>query len=291
MDLLWLVGIMVLALVVVWLFRKKAAKAEVDRLVDRGGLPPEPELVASALRWHEQRQRILILGTLIGTLAGGAVIVLADQVVEIDLVASDGLDVRLLTWMLAAAAAAGGVATLLQSYRSVRAAGSDGPRAAALRPRQLSDYLSPIEIAIHRGVVLLPLAAVGLGVVVLSGSDHPASGWILVVSGLIAVPLWMAGLWLQQLALRINQSSGGESELRWQEALRAATLRDLGAAVATVSWLLGASVPLSFQWPSDVPGFVEPVASGLFVVAMAAMCVIWGIAASRRGLQRVQRVA
>ncbi|WP_425829646.1 hypothetical protein [Kribbella sp. DT2] len=282
---------MTFGLVLLLIFHKKAAKAEVDRLVNRGGLPPVPELVSSALRWHERRQLITIGGTLAGVLAGGAVIVIADQVVDIDLVASDGLDVRLLTWMLAAAAAVGGGATLLHSYRSVLAARAGGPRTAALRPRQLSDYLSPIEIAIHRGAVLLPLAAVGLGVVVLAGSDHPASGWILIASGLIAVPLWVVGLWLQQLALRVNQASGGEVELRWQEALRAATLRDLGSAVVTVSWLLGASVPMSFQWPSDIPGFVEPATTGLFLVAIAALCVIWTIAASRRGLQRVQRVA
>jgi hypothetical protein len=291
MDLLWLVAVMTLALAVLWAFRKKSAKAEVDRLVTLGGLPPEPGLVASALRWHERRQVIMIVGTLFGVLAGGAVIVLADLALDIDLVASEGLDVRLMTWMFAAAAAAGGVATLLHSYRSVLAARTDGPRAAALRPRQLDDYLSPIEIAVHRGAVVLPLAAVGLGVVVLGGSDHPASGWILVASGLIAVPLCVAGLWLQQLALRVNQSSGGEVELRWQEALRAATLRDLGTAIVTVSWLLGTSVPLSFEWPSDVPGFVEPVAMVLFAVATAALCLIWGIAASRRGLQRIHRVA
>jgi hypothetical protein len=291
MDLLWLVGTMAFALVLLLIFHKKAAKAEVDRLVTRGGLPPEPELVASALRWHERRQVIMIAGTLIGVVVGGVIVVIADLVLEIDLVASDGLDVRLLTWVLAAAAAVGGGATLLHSYRSVLAARTGGPRTAALRPRQLSDYLSPIEIAIHRGAVLLPLAAVGLGVVVLIGSDHPASGWILIASGLIAVPLWVVGLWLQQLALRVNQDSRGEIELRWQEALRAATLRDLGSAVVTVSWLLGAGVPMSFQWPSDIPGFVEPVTTGLFLVAMAALCVIWSVAASRRGLQRVQRVA
>ncbi|MBB5836127.1 hypothetical protein [Kribbella italica] len=291
MDLLWLIGVMVVALALLWVFRKKSAKAEVDRLVQRGGLPPEPELVAGALRWHERRQGVLVGGTLIGVLVGGAIIVLADQALEIDLVASDGLDVRLLTWMLAAAAAAGGVTSLLHSYRSVLAVRDDGPRIAALRQRRLTDYLSPVEVAVHYSAVLLPLVAVALGLVVLGSDDHPSSGWILIVSGLMAVPLCVAGLWLQRLALEVNQTSSGEAELRWQEALRAATLRDLGVGVVSVSWLLGASVPLSFEWPSDVPGFVEPIAAGLFVLAMAALCVVWSIAASRRGLQRAQRVA
>lgn len=291
MDLLWLAGMMVFALAVLWTQRKKAARREVDRLVERGGLPPEPELVASALSWQQRRQEVLVLGTLVGALAGGAVLLLADLGLDLNLVPDDGLDIRLLSWMFVVAAAAGGVATLLHGYRTVRASRSDGPRTATLRPRRLSDYLSPVEIAVHYGVVVVPLIAVGLGIIVLGSADRPERGWILIVSGLAGVVLWGAGLVLQRMALRVNQASGGQAELHWQEALRAATLRDLGGAVITVSWLLGASMPLSFDWPRDAPGFVEPLSLALFVASLGLIGLVSLVSVSRRGLRRVQRVA
>jgi hypothetical protein len=290
MDVLWLVAMMVLATGVMWTQRRKAAQTEVNRLVGRGGLPPEPDLVEAALQWYLRRQEVLLLGLLAGTLAAGVIVVLAYLGLGIGFETGAVLDVRLLTWMLAAAAAAGGIATLGLSYRTVRASRSDGRRTAALRPRRLSDYLSPIEIAIHYGAIVLPLVAIGLGIVVLGSNDHPARGWILIGSGLAAVPLWGTGVLLQRAALRVNQPSGREAELRWQEALRATTLRDLGSSMITVSWLLGASIPMSFQWPSDAPAFAEPLSVVLFVVAVGLLCVMWTVAASRRGLRRVDRV-
>lgn len=290
MDVLWVAAPMVIVTLVLWTQRRKAAKTEVDRLVSRGGLPPEPDLVDSALRWYERRQEVLLLGVLAGTLGAPAIVVLAYLGMDIGFETGAVLDVRLLSWMLAAAAAAGGIATLGLSYRTVRASRTDGPRTAALRPRQLNDYLSPIEIAIHYGAIVLPLAAIGLGIVVLGSSDHPARGWILIGSGLAAVPLWGSGVLLQRMALRVNQPSGRAAELHWQEALRATTLRDLGSSMITVSWLLGASVPMSFQWPADAPDFVEPFSIALFVISIGLLCVTWTVAASRRGLRRVQRV-
>lgn len=290
MDLAWVMAMLVGASAVLWMQRGKAAQREVDRLVGRGGLPPDPDLVEPALRWLRRRQETVILGVLTGTLAGGLIVLLIDQVVDIKLVDNTGLDVRLLTWLLGVTAAVGGFATLAHSYRTVRASQGVGPRTAALRPRRLSDYLSPVEIAIHHGAVAVPLIAAGLGVVVLGSADHPERGWILVISGLLAVPLCAAGLLLQRMALGVHQPSGREAELRWQEALRATTLRDLGSAVVTVSWLLGAAIPLAFEWPHDVPGFVGPLDLVLFGVSLLAVVVVSLVALSRRGLQRVQRV-
>jgi hypothetical protein len=289
-DVLWIVAMMVVATGIMWTQRRKMAKTEVDRLVTRGGLPPEPELVESALHWYERRQAVLLLGLLVGVLAAGAIVVLAYLGMDMGFETGAVIDVRLLTWLVAAAAAAGGIATLGLSYRTVRASRTDGPRMAALRPRRLSDYLSPIEIGIHYGSIVLPLAAIGLGIVVLGSNDKPVRGWILIGSGLAAIPLCAVGAALQRMALRVNQPSGREAELHWQEALRATTLRDLGSSMVTVSWLLGASIPMSFQWPADVPAFAEPLSEVLFLVAVGLMCVMWGVAASRRGLQRVQRV-
>ncbi|MEV0798529.1 hypothetical protein AB0I34_12605 [Kribbella sp. NPDC050281] len=45
MDVVWLVAMMVMATGLMWTQRRKAAQTEVNRLVGRGGLPPEPDLV------------------------------------------------------------------------------------------------------------------------------------------------------------------------------------------------------------------------------------------------------
>lgn len=291
MDVLWLVAALVLMSVVLWVQRRKAAQREVDRRVERAGLPGDRDLVEAALEWYRRRQEILILGVLAGVLVGGAAVVLVHLGIDLGFVPGTALDTRLFTWLLAAMAAFGGFATLINGYRTVRAARSDGPRLAALRPRKLSDYLSPIEIAIYGGCVVLPLVGAALGVVVLGTNERPGRGWILIGSGLAGVVVWAIGLLLTRTALRVNQPSGREAELRWQEAFRATTLRDIGSAVLTVAWLLGAAMPMSFEWPSDVPGYVEPLATVLFLVAVALWCTALMVAASRYGLQRVQRVA
>lgn len=290
-DVLWLVAALVLMSVVLWVQRRKAAQREVDRRVERGGLPGDRDLVEVALEWYRRRQEILILGVLAGVLVAGAAVVLVHLGIDLGFVPGTALDARLLTWLLAATAAFGGFATLINGYRTVRASRADGPRLAALRPRKSSDYLSPVEIAIYDGCVVLPLVGAALGVVVLGTNDHPERGWILIGSGLAAVVVWAIGLLLMRTALRVNQPSGREAELRWQEAFRATTLRDIGSAVLTVAWLLGAAMPMSFEWPSDVPGYVSPLATVLFLVSVGLWCTALMVAASRRGLQRVQRVA
>jgi hypothetical protein len=256
-------------------------------------------LVAPAKVWFRQRQTILVLGVLAGTVVAGVVLGVADAVFggKLDLGPAFGsdsfeltVDLRLLAWFLAITAAWGGVATLLHGYRAVRLARVDGPRAAALRPRKLSDYLNPIEIAIYYLIVVIPLICVGLGVVVLGSADHPGRGWVLVASGAIAVLLWGGGVFVQRLALGVSQVSGRPEQLLWQEALRATVLRDLGTAMLAVSWLLGAMVPLSFSWPSDVPASFEWVGWWLVLGALVLTGIANAVAASRWGLPRVRRV-
>ncbi|WP_405059881.1 hypothetical protein OG474_45125 [Kribbella sp. NBC_01505] len=294
-----ILGVMVVTMVVLWSQRGKVAESEVRRLVGRGGLPAEVELVASATEWFRQRQTILVLGILAGTVAAGVALFVADAVSggELQLGPAFGeesfeftVDLRLLAWFLAITAACGGVATLLHGYRAVRLARVEGPRSAALRPRKLGDYLNPIEIAIYYVIVAVPLICIGLGVVVLGSADHPQRGWVLVASGGIAVLMWGGGLLLQRLALGVSQASGRPEQLLWQEALRAATLRDIGTAMITTSWLLGAAVPASFTWPSDVPGSFTWMGLGLFMAALALSMLASAVAYSPWGLQRVRRV-
>jgi hypothetical protein len=284
------IEIMLLGLaLVMFLDRRKLAVRETNRLVEHGGLPADPELVEAARQWYVRRQVVLVSGLVVGALVGGAAVLIAKK--GWGLALESELDMRLVAFLVAVAAAAGGLASLAHSYKTVRMTRLDGPRTAVLRPRRVGDYLSPIELAIEYGAVLLPLVAVAMGAVVLGSNDHPARGWILVASGVAAVPLWGMGIFLQRKALEVNQQSSGVDELRWQETLRATTLREIASSGLTVCWLLGATVPMSFQWPSDAPGFLSPLATVLFLVSVGMLILSGVVGRSGRVLRRAQQVA
>lgn len=276
---IWFVGFSVL-LALLWWQRKTAARKSVERLIERGGLSTEPRLVDAALAWHQRRQELLLIGVWVGVLVAAVALVVTGR----------GWDVQLITWSVAAAFAAGGFAALLHAYRSVRAARQDGLRTASLHQRRLTDYLSPIEVGIHLVAVVIPLVCISLGVVVLSSAGRSPRAWVLVISGAVAVLLWAGGVVLQRMTLKVNQPSAGASELRWQEALRGTALRDLGAVMLCVSWLLGAAVPLSFHWPSDVPHFVQPLSQLMFSGSVILVAILSFAGTNRHVLGRVRRV-
>jgi hypothetical protein len=291
MDILWLEAVMVAGAVVLWMQRRKAANREVDRRVERGGLPADGVYVEAAQLWFRRRQETVIIGVLIAALMAIVVLVLSRWIAGTPLLSGRDFDLRLLTWIVAPMAGAVGFASLFHGYRAVRASRTDEPRTAALRPRQLTDYLSPFELALYYAAVVLPLVDAGLGIVVLGRTDHPGRGWFLVTTGLAGVLLWAVGLVILRMALRVNQSSSGQDELRWQEAFRATILRDIGTAMYTVSFLLGTAPLMAIDWPSDIPGWVPTFATVLFAVSVLAWCTTWLLADSKSGLRRVQRVA
>ncbi|MFF0345682.1 hypothetical protein [Kribbella sp. NPDC004875] len=270
---IWFVGLAVM-LVVLWWQRATAAQRSVDRLIERGGLPTTPQFVAAALEWHRRRQELLLIGLGVGILVAAVA----------QFVVGDGWNVQVVTWSAALAVAGGGFAALMHAYRNVRAARQEGRRTASLRQRRLTDYLSPIEVAIHLVAVVFPLAGIALGIVA------GGRAWVLVLSGAVAVLLWAGGLALQQMTLKVNHQAAGEDELRWQEALRGTALRDLGAVMLSVCWLLGASVPQWFDWPSDVPHVVEPLSQYLFSASLILVAILSFVGTNRQVLQRVRRV-
>jgi hypothetical protein len=267
----WMLG-MTAAMVWAWFLRKSTARAEVGRWVQRGGLPAEPELVEVAQTWFQRRQATLVVGVWIGMMVGGIVL----------LIAGVGLDPAFLAWWFAAVILGGGIVTCVRSYRAVRKGRADGPRAAALRPRRLTDYLSTFEIWVQYGLIAVPLLAAALGLLALG-----SGGWVLVVGGLVAVPMTAAAFYLQRLSLQVSQPAGGEAELQWQKAFRAATLRDLGMVGICISWLLGAAAALSFDWPADVPGFVPPATYVLFLGSTVLIVASTVVSVSKLGLRRV----
>ncbi len=269
----WMLG-MTAATILAWFVRKSAARAEVGRWVERGGLPglpAEPELVAAAQAWFQRRQASVLIGTWIGMMVGGVVL----------LIAGAGLDVVFLACWFAAVIFAAGIVTCVQSYRAVRKARADGPRAAALRPRRLADYLSEFEIWVQYGLIAVPVLVAALGLLALS-----SGGLLLVVGGLVAVPMMAAAFYLQRLLLHVSQPAGREAELQWQEVFRAARLRDLGAVGIWLSWLLGAAA-LSFDRPADVPGFVPTATYLLFGGSTILICASVVVSVTKHGLRRV----
>ena len=276
MDVLEWMAVVTVALGLTLVLRKATARNGVRRLVEGAGLPDEPDLVTAAQAWFQRRQAVVTIGFWLGMMAGGALL----------LITRSSLDSPLLIWWIAPAVLGGSVATWVESYRMLRTA-DGGPRAAALRPRRLMDYLSGFEIAIQYGLVAVPLLTAGLGILVLTTADHPGRGWRLVVGGVAAVPLAAVAFFLQRLSLRASHPVGRESELRWREAFRAAMLRDLGMAGIAVSWVLGAAAALSFDWPDDVPGFVEPLTSVVFLGSTFLGVASVLVAMSKHGLRRV----
>ncbi|WP_433159186.1 hypothetical protein [Kribbella sp. CA-247076] len=272
MDVVWWMVSMTVGTAGGWLWRKSAARAEVSRWVGRGGLPAEPDLVAAAQTWFERRQTSVAIGVWVGMMLGGVLL----------LVTGAGLNPAVLTWWFAAVLLGGGIATCARSYLAVRNARADEPRAAALRPRRLVDYLSAFEIWLQYGLLAVPLLAAVLGLFALH-----SGGWTLVAGGLVAVPMAAAAFYLQRLSLLLRQSATDAAGLQWQEAFRAVTLRDLGLAGMTISWLLGAAAALSFEWPDDVPGFVQPATYVLFLGSTLLIVASLVVSVSRRGLRRV----
>ncbi|MFF1820068.1 hypothetical protein ACFVWG_22385 [Kribbella sp. NPDC058245] len=294
-----ILGAMVVTMAVLWLGRGRAAASEVRRIAAGAELPGGEELVGWATEWFRRRQSILVLALLVGTAVAAVVLFAADAVAGGDLGLGPAfgrdsfeftVDIRLLAWFLAITTAGGAVATLLHGYRAVRLARVDGLRAAALRQRKLSDYLNPIEIGVSSVIVAVPVVCIGLGVMVLRGADRPARGWVLIASGVTAVLLWSGGLVLQRLALGVSQTSGDPDQLLWQEALRATTLRDIGAAMMTVSWLLGAAVPASFGWAAETTESFVLVGYGMMPVSIGLTMLASLVALSPWGLRRVRRV-
>jgi hypothetical protein len=174
--------------------------------------------------------------------------------------------------------------------RAVRSAKIDGPRTAFLRQRRLSDFLVWPEIVVQYGVLVLPLASGALGVLVLAGDERPHRGWLLVIAAVLSLLIYAAATILQRRVLGLNQVASEESELRWEEALRASTLRDLAGVMMMTCWLMGGVVAVSFDWPDGLPSYVQPVTYILFGGGIVAIGVVKLMSGTKWGLRRSQRV-
>ncbi len=264
------------AVVWVWRDRKAIGLRDAYRLVE-AGLPNERELVDAAAARFEQRQLVSTVG---GALGGA---------IGLGVVAYVGTALPGLIWSALIATFGVGLAICWMHFKSVSAARTAGPRAASLRPRRLTDFLVWPEVVVQYGALVLPLAAVWLGVLVVTGGERPGRGWALLGGAAVALAIYLIALVLQSRVLRLSQAATGELELRWEEAMRAATLRELSEVMTWSCWFLGAGAAISFDYPASVPSFVEPLMLVLFGLGVVVMGVAQVLGATKWGLRRSQR--
>lgn len=264
------------AVVWVWRERKEIGLREAYRLVE-AGLPNERGLIDAAAARFEQRQMVSTVGGAIGGAIGLGVVAYA------------GAALPGLIWSGLICTFGVGLAICWMHFKAVAAARKAGPRTASLRPRRLADFLVWPEIAVQYGALVLPAAAIWLGVLVVTGDDSPRRGWVLLGAAAVALGIYGIALMLQARVLRLSQAATGEDELRWEEAMRAATLRELREVMTWSCWFLGAGAAISFEYPASVPSFVEPLMLVLFVVGVVVVGVAQMLGATKWGLRRSQR--
>lgn len=262
--------------VLVWRQREEIGLKRAYDLV-RAGLPNETELVKAAARRFQHRQEASTIGGWLGGITGLIVFVaLGSPIIGLlwsGLIGTFGVAVAICAFHL----------------RAVRAAHREGPRLARLGQRRLRDYLIWPEIIAQYGELVLPLAATAIGVLVLTGHDDPKVGWTLVGVGVACLLICAIALVLQRKVLQLSQAASEESQLRWDEALRAATLRELSEMMMWACWLLGGAAIILADLPSGLPSFVEPLGLVLFCGGIAVLVVAQLSGSGKWGLRRSQR--
>jgi hypothetical protein len=282
MGLLAGIAVMVLAVVVGGLLfaaRNSTARNAVWHLVNSGGLPRNEHLMAAAHERLVKREAAAGCGlAAAGLLAGGV----------LSLAAPDGSKSGFLLALMVTLVGAG-LGAYLQHLRAVRAVRPGGPRAATLRQRELGDYLTRREVVGQYAMLGFPLVAVVAGVLVLTTADDFASrGWVLVASGLAAVPIAALAVSLQRRVLALNEPASGVDELRWQEALRAVALRDMTRILVGAGWACGVTGLGFFEWPPGFPGFLDWAGFVVLMGGAALQVLIWQAAETKGGLRRSQ---
>jgi hypothetical protein len=270
-----MIGVLIVA-VMVWRDRKSIGLTAAYRLVN-AGLPNDLDLVKAAASRFERRQLASTIGGSIGGWIGvGGVLYF-------------GAPVLALIWSALIGTFGVAVAICWLHFRAVRAARPSGPRTASLRQRKLADFLVWPEIVAQYAVLVLPLTAGWLGVQVLTGDDRPERGWLLIGAAAVALAIYLVASVLQLRVLRLSQAATQESELRWEEAMRAATLRELSEVMTWTCWFLGAGAALSFELPRGLPSFLGPLTIVLFGLGFVVMGVAQVLGATKWGLRRSQR--
>lgn len=142
-----------------------------------------------------------------------------------------------LLWLgVGGALLAGSVGAILAVLTEARPTASAGPRVARAAARRMRDYVDPFELGWVRVTAVLglglPLVNLALHVETLGGPT-PTTALVLGAAGIVELGILEgAG---RRIVLGRGRITSDETELAWDDALRASDLRRLTSAVAMTS--------------------------------------------------------
>ncbi|WP_165067322.1 hypothetical protein [Marisediminicola senii] len=166
----------------------------------------------------------------------------------------------------------------VSSVRGQLAVAGDGPRVARMQAPGFADYVGPIERWGARGAVILAaLSVVGAAIALSVGALGEArmSAVDLVGSGAVAgaVASIVALIGAELFAARIvahRQPAGSTTELAWEDAIRAMTLRDLVSVPFVLGFVSAVMTFLLVGSNADTAGAGAPAA----LVGMAVLLIV-----------------
>ncbi|MFN8097463.1 MAG: hypothetical protein U0Q21_04140 [Dermatophilaceae bacterium] len=264
---------------ILWFVRDQLVEKEVRRLQRLAGLPDpgidRPRLIARM----RVRQSGRVLGLAAMLAVGGLVAAWRGEIPA--------------PWIAIVMPVAAALGTGLGHLRP----GSAGarPRLAHLRPRELTDYVTPGELTIARGAGAL--AAVAPVVLIVGAVAGSPSVRAVVLAGLGMVAIAGAVL-LMRRTLGDNLARpvelGTPTGLAWEEVVRAQTLRDLLGCAALAASGGGAGVLVTTSGVSaGWPEWFVVAAYGLLIVAflVIAALLVAGLADQHFGWVREHALA
>lgn len=241
-----------------WVHAPRRAAREAGKLTHKSGLTLDDTLAPLVLRRLRRRVRGTMLGMGVGVLVGCAGIVVI------------GDFTRGLPWFVLCDLVGAGVAALIVHVAETsRVRRELGSRAALLRPRRLTDFLHPLEIAAPYAGLIFPAAIVAYAVA--SGNDTG----LLATCGALAVAVTVAAIAAQRFVLRMAPPADSSTRVMWEDMLRVVALRDCGVTAYGLS--------LTFAWlpfliaSSRNHGTVGPLmwlSLALFLVSVTGLLAI-----------------
>jgi hypothetical protein len=232
-----LVALMGVVAVIVIATRRRTVVAEVKQNARLAGLPADPASHDEAVRRQLRRFDGRTYG-LFGALAIGAPALLLSE----GGTASFAWTLAFYAWIAFGwfgTVVGSSVAHLRELHRRRRTVAT---RAAQLRRRRLTDYLSPLELVALSVPGLLAVWPAALALITLGKVDAGRSSVLFISSVLELLFLLMIAL-LLCATLALPSLAASETGLRWEEAERARSLRDLAEMTTRLTMGLAVALP------------------------------------------------
>lgn len=232
--------------------------ALLERFTREAGLPPGEHLQPTLQRRLLLRERLRILGGLLGLLLNGAL--------AVALTSAGTLDVFGAGWLLTGGMVGGFCLGVAAAGLLPTAISPDSPRVARPRAVSADDYVSPIEQTASRALAVAcgVLAILSLAAQLISGGLSTGLWLTAVVTGALAAVFHVVAEIAGGMLVPRGGPARSEAELAWEDALRAANLRDL------------LSVPTIFgiqAIPAGVLTLGEALAPAAFAAVLAPMII------------------